>query len=375
MGNEISRNESLVFLNKVFTDTCTKSCPLMSNLTATPVNFNQQLTFFRSRERERDRDRDRERDCDKDRDRNRECEDNRCRCECHCDCGNDPIELDFDDELNFVVASTEVIISDFELAHPSCLTPGHVTVNGFPVDDLDFFNERFMAGTTDLMTRIGDCRCMDEGRSTSGFFLIAGAGSWRARMTVVLRGSVFGCGGCRDFKLLMTTRDNIFVDIPGQSTFAANSICLPCTTGGIAPVINFSFRAKATLLNPKITSVSEGGRCDLRVTGHLVTEPIADIQVTRQTLFRTEAERVNIPCDDIARCREFPGECQGEDDDSNAFALRGRCCDDRERDRDRDRDRDREHDRDCERDNDCERERERRRDRGFQFNGCNGCSF
>jgi len=353
-------NESMVYLNKVFSNIKIKSCPLMSSLTTDPESFDQQLTFFDAEE-------------------NRGCGCG-CGCNCGCDCGSFSCS-DLDGELNFVIDSTEVIVSDFDLANPAGIQPCNVTVDGIPVDSLDFFNERYMAATNDLMAGIGDCACMERDLSTKGYFLIAGIGGWRAKLTIVLRGSVFSCGGCKKFKLMMSTKNNVFVNIPGLTTFSVADLCLPCTTGGIAPVINFSFEAEANLLNPTITANPCGGTCQLAVTGCLVAEPIAEVQVTRQTLFTTNARTVNVPCDDIAKCRQNKGVCGQADDDRNALQLRNRCCDDG---------RGREDDNPCEQDDDndgdngcgcgdrrcsCQREESSPRSITCQFNGRNGCSF
>ena len=306
-------NESMVYLNKVFSDLKVKSCPLMTGIVADSTNFNQQLTFFDGNNSDSGCSCSCDCGCG-------------CNCSCNCNCGGTS-PIDGDDDLNYVVESTEVIISDFDLACPSELSACNVTVDGMPVDGLDFFNERYMAGTNNLMSKISDCTCMERGLSTKAYLLICNVGNWNAKLTIAVRGSVFGCGSCRRFKLLMTTKDGYYVNVPGLSTFAASSICLPCTTGGIAPVINFSFHADGTLLNPEITSDPQtGGQCGLRLTGCLITEPIAEVQVTRQTLFRTNAESVNVPCDDIDKCREFPGVCGEDDDFGSATAVRNKCC-------------------------------------------------
>lgn len=305
-------NESTVYLTKVFSDLTAQSCPLMSQLIAEPCDFDQQLTFLD----------DQNNGCG--------CCGSCCGCGC-CGCcgGNCQAAFEITDDTDFAIESTEVFVSDFDLSDPYALKPCHVTVDGLAVDGIDLFNQRYMAATTDLMSRIGDCECMERGRSSKGFLLISGVGSWNARLTIVLRGSAFGCSGCRRFKLVLTTKDCVTIDIPGTSSFASD-ICLPCTTGGIAPVINFSFKAKARLLNPVLRAVPGASQCALRLIGSLITEPEAEIQVTRQTLFRTTAESVNMPCDDLARCRQAAGRCENceDDDDSRAFRLRGRCCDD-----------------------------------------------
>lgn len=332
-------NESMVYLNKIFTDIDVKSCPLLSELVANGETFDQQLTFF---------------------DQN----DDHCSCGCGCNSC-----LDFDDDPTFVIDSTEVIITDFNLSDSGSLTVEDVTVDGITVDTLDFFNQRFIASTNNLLSQISDCACINRGQSTKGMLLIQNAGSWTARVTIIIRGSVFGCSGCKRFRLRMSTTENTTIDIPGTSTFAVSSICLPCIVGGIAPVINFSFDAKATLLNPNIITDTGNGNCSVIVTGSLVTEPIAEIQVTRQTLFRTNAEIVEQPCDDARRCRAYPDSCNCVDDASEAVQIRNRCCGDAVEEPC-------EHNADAEdKTSDCELVRSRTRQISCQWNGCNGCGF
>ncbi len=302
--------ESMVYLNKVFSDLRVKSCPLMTGITADSANFNQQLTFYDANSSSKD--------CS--------CDCGCCSCNCNCSCGG-AMPLEPDEDMNFVIESTEVVIGDFDLADPAGLSSCNVTVDGMPVDGLDFFNERYMAGTNNLMSKVSDCTCMEKGLPTKAYLLICNVGNWNARLTIAVRGSVFSCGSCKRFKLVMTTKDGYYVNVPGLSTFAASSICLPCTTGGIAPVINFSFHADGNLLNPEITyDPQSGGQCGLRLTGCLITEPIAEIQVTRQTLFKTNAESVSVPCDDLDKCRENAGICGEDDGFGSANSIRNKCC-------------------------------------------------
>lgn len=287
--------ESMVYLNKIFSNLESRSCPLLGELAASAETFDQQLSFF-------------------------DPDDGGCGCGCGCSTC-----LDFDGDLNFVIDTTQVFVSDFTLEDPETLSATDVTINGIPVDALEFFNERFMASTNTLMSQVSNCTCMENGASTKAMLLINNAGPWLAKLTIVIQGSVFGCGGCKRFKLVMTTRDGISIDIPGSSTFAVTSICLPCTTGGIAPIINFSFKAKASLLNPVITVDTGGGTCNVIVTGALVTEPIAAIQITRQTLFNIDAHLVEQACDDLRRCNQFPGTCGGE---AETVAISNPCCND-----------------------------------------------
>lgn len=305
--NNIS-TESTVYLNKIFSDIRIGSCPLMSSLTAASENFNQTLSFFDPPAPESDS----------------------CGCSCSCTCTGEGTAPGTGENLRFVIDSTEVIVSDFNPADPSSITACNVTADGIPVDSLEFFNDRYTASASELNSKVSDCGCIEKGLSTKVFFMIAGAGPWRTKLTLILRGSVFGAGSCRKFKLVMTTKDNVFVNIPGQATFASSEVCLPCTAGGIAPVISFSFDANATLLNPCISVESAcGSTWNFSVTGCLVAEPFADVQVTRQTLFRTNAQSVNVPCDDIEKCRQSNPVCGEKDDDSNAVSLHNRCCEDK----------------------------------------------
>ncbi len=375
--------ESMVYLNKVFTNLEARSCPLLGELIAGVQTFEQQLSFYEP------------------------ADENGCGCGCGCGCGGSTC-LDFDGDLNFVIDSTQVFVSDFNLETPGDLTAADVTVNGVAVDALDFFNERYMASTNALMSQISNCACLERGVSTKAMLLIREAGPWVAKITIVIHGSVFGCGGCKKFKLVMSTLDEVSIDIPGTSTFAVTDICLPCTTGGIAPIINFSFKAKASLLNPSIIVDTGGGTCNVILTGALVTEPIAAIQVTRQTLFSIDAATVEQPCDDLRRCNQAPGTCACEAD---VIPISNPCCDDGGRDRrgddgwrghgngdgcsNNDYDRQVGGDRDIDCDDGCgcdnydnDREgcngshgdnkrngRAQNRQICCQFNGCNGCSF
>ena len=306
--NNIS-TESTVYLNKILSDIRIGSCPLMSSLTAASENFDQTLSFFDPPAPETDH----------------------CGCSCGCTCTCESAAPGTHENLRFVIDSTEVIVSDFNPADPSSVTACNVTADGIPVDSLEFFNERYTASASELNSKVSDCGCIEKGLSTKVFFMIAGAGPWRAKLTLILRGSVFGAGTCRKFKLVMTTKDNVFVNIPGQATFASSELCLPCTAGGIAPIISFSFDANATLLNPCISVESAcGGTWNFSVTGCLVAEPFADVQVTRQTLFRTNAQSVNVPCDNIEKCRQTNPVCGEKDDDSNAVSLHNRCCEEKD---------------------------------------------
>lgn len=297
--------ESLVYLNQVFSDLEAPSCPLPGELTADSTTFTQQLSFYDPADID---------GCG--------CG---CNCGCGCGCGCGDNGIDFTDDLTFVIENTQVFVTNFALTNPEGLTAGNVTLNGLPVDTLTVAGDRFTATTDAVETQITNCACLERGQSTKAMLLIQGAGPWTAKLTIVVYGSIFGCGTCKKFRLVMTTREGVSIDIPGTSTFAVSQLCLPCTKAGIAPEIQFSFLAKATLLNPVITTDTGSGPCNVILSGALVAEPAAAIQVTRETLFTIDAAAVPQPCDDLARCNQAPGTCTCAAD----FPVPASpCCDD-----------------------------------------------
>ncbi|MDD4377731.1 MAG: hypothetical protein PHH48_06305 [Eubacteriales bacterium] len=269
-------NDSLVYLSKVFSNEHGTSCPILKNITTDSANFTQRITF---------EDNDDRRD--------------RCNCGCVFNCNCNGFEMN--DNMTFSINSTQVIINDFNLANPGGLTENNVTVNGLPVDNIDSFNQRYMASTYDLMSQIVKCSCIEKGLPTPVFFMVTGAGPWLVRVTFVIEGTIYDCGTCRNFKLCISSKENSPIAIPSQSTFSIPCISLPCTTDGIAPVINFQFNAVGSLLSPEL-SVVPGETCQLRLTTTLVLEPTINVEVTRETLFRTKAEEIMQPCDELSLC-------------------------------------------------------------------------
>ena len=277
--------ESLVYLNQVFTDLETPSCPLPGQFITTNETFTQQLSFYDP------------------------IDDNNCGCGCGCSCGCGENSISFTDNLTFSVENTQVFVNNFALSDPQSFLPANVTLNGIPVDTLTVEGDRYTATTDALEAQISNCACLERGQSTKAMLLVQGAGPWLAKLTIVVYGSVFGCGTCKKFKLVMSTREGVSIDIPGSSTFAVSQLCLPCTKGGIAPVIRFSFLAEATLLNPVIQTNTDAGTCNVTLTGTLITEPAASIQVTRETLFSIDADALPQPCDDLCKCKQASETC------------------------------------------------------------------
>lgn len=199
---------------------------------------------------------------------------------------------------------------------PNELGPNNVTVNGYNVDAVTVFNERYLAGTSDLMPNVSKCSCSEKGLSSPGFFMIEDVGPWIGKISVVIKGTAYGCGSCKKFRLCISSKGSIPIEISGCSTFAIPCISLPCTVDGMAPVINFQFDAIGSLLMPSITSCGNEG-CSVTLCGKLVIEPTVELQVTRQTLFKTNAEQVMLPCDDLALCNQCSDNCGCNNNNSN----------------------------------------------------------
>lgn len=260
------RCESTVYLNKIFSDSRVKSCPLLTDVTIDSTDFIQRLTFFD--------------DC----------------CESRCCCTP---ATDADAALTYTVDCVQVSVTDIDIPDASALTPASVSVNGIDVDSLTLMGNIYSAGTAELMNQVSNQMCMCKGLDTAGYFLITGAGPWDVALTITVYGIAEGCGTSRRFKLVYTSRPGTTIAVPGTSTFAVSRLCLPCTTMGISPVINFTFGGKASLLSPVITAPTAATPCALTLTGSLVLEPTAHVYVTRQTLFKTNADLVYTPCDNL----------------------------------------------------------------------------
>lgn len=260
------RCESTVYLNKIFSDSKIKSCPLLTDVTIDSTDFTQSLTFFD------------------------DCCDNRCCCS--------PVS-DAEAALTYTVDCVQVSVTNIEIPEASALAPANVSVNGIDVDSLTLAGNIYSAGTADLMNQVSNQMCMCKGLDTAGYFLITGAGPWNVALVITVYGVAEGCGTSKRFKLVFTSRPGTTISVPGTSTFAISRLCLPCTTMGISPVINFSFGGMASILSPVITAPVAATPCALTLTGSLVLEPTANVYVTRQTLFKTNADLVYTPCDDL----------------------------------------------------------------------------
>ena len=355
-NNSNCARENLVFLSKVFYDNTSSSCPVTVPIMTNDGGFTQQLTIG-----------DREIDCD---------------CDCNCGCRRDR-DCSFNlCNAEFTVTNSCVTITSALQAANSSFSADDITIDGFPVTDLDFQNGRYFADLSGIMADITRCPCVPrcahicEDRCDcqrdckkdcdcdcdrdGHFFLAEVPGPWELLFTIVLEGFVSNGNCTRDFRLCIKTRNDSSgrypVTVRASNNFGIQCVEIPCQSQGIAPALRFNFEGCAMLLNPVITvSPREEDDCpsrDVTVRGNLVFTPRINLQVVRPSLFALNAQEVDICCDNLGQCDPCaPHSC--------------RC---------RDMDRDSDCDRDCDRDdNNGRRRRRSESNERMQIPACQCC--
>ena len=355
-NNSDCTRENLVFLSKVFYDNTSSSCPVTVPIMTNDGSFTQQLTIG-----------DRDIDCD---------------CDCNCGCRRDR-DCSFNlCNAEFTVTNSCVTITSALQTDNSSFSADDITIDGFPVTDLDFQNGRYFADLSGIMADITrcpcaprcthicedrcdcqrdckkdcDCDCDRDGH----FFLAEVPGPWELLFTIVLEGFVSNGSCTRDFRLCIKTRNDSSgrypVTVRASNNFGIQCVEIPCQSQGIAPALRFNFEGCAMLLNPVITvSPREEDDCpsrDVTVRGNLVFTPRINLQVVRPSLFALNAQEVDICCDNLGQCDPCaPHSC--------------RC---------RDMDRDSDCDRDCDKDdNNGRRRRRSESNERMQIPACQCC--
>jgi len=217
----------------------------------------------------------------------------------------------------FNIENSFVAVDFFGPANPASITPGQVTLDGFPVDTITFENGQFTARAPNAIARIQNRRCLDLNLPTKAFFLINNAGPWVLRATYVLEGTV-NTGGrtCRFCARFSNAPDapNTMLPAGSLSNFAVRDLALPCSINGISPDILFQFNAKVNLINPELTTdcgiITTNGtgssrviinnvlanNCRLVLTSTVSVEPVVHVQTVRRTLFCVNACEGLQPC-------------------------------------------------------------------------------
>ena len=330
-NNSNCTRENLVFLSKVFYDNTSSSCPVTVPIMTNDGGFTQQLTIG-----------DRDIDCD---------------CDCNCGCRRDR-DCSFNlCNAEFTVTNSCVTITSALQAANSSFSADDITIDGFPVTDLDFQNGRYFADLSGIMADITRCPCVPrcthicEDRCDcqrdckkdcdcdcdrdGHFFLAEVPGPWELLFTIVLEGFVSNGSCTRDFRLCIKTRNDSSgrypVTVRASNNFGIQCVEIPCQSQGIAPALRFNFEGCAMLLNPVIT-VSPRGEddCpsrDVTVRGNLVFTPRINLQVVRPSLFALNAQEVDICCDNLGQCDPCaPHSCRCRESNERMQIPACQCC-------------------------------------------------
>lgn len=287
---------SLVYLNKIYYDNRDTSCPLLHELTTSPVTFTQRLQTNAIQT----------------------CGCNcGCGCGCNCGCGCD---LTLTEDTVFNITNTYITIDEFGLSPTAELEAADITIDGRTITGLSYNNGQYIGDLSGIMDQITTCPCATKRTACTcmpndnchmdcdndgHFFLAQVPGPWILNATLVLEGNVTSLGRTCTFKICLRTVQNCQhpgIIIPGSNNFALYCVDIPCQTAGIAPSLLFDFDACASLLNPQLSVVCIDGEPVIQLNTVLVLTPEIHLQVIKATRFNLNATEVPIPCDNIGQC-------------------------------------------------------------------------
>lgn len=356
--NSHDSHDNLVYLNKIFYDNTENASPILTQFTTTTTAFSRQLTIGDDI-------------CPDERDFRRE----RSRMDRTSCCCN----MEITPGTGFDITHAFVIVHSFNLARNAPFSANDVTVDGFPITDLDTSGGQFIGDLSGIMPDITRCPCKSPCANPcpGNFVMIDAVGPWLLEATIVAEGNVNTNGTMCQFRLCFAPIEGAPTMINGDATFAFCDVNIPCQKSRFAPSLIFDFDACASILNPRITVNNMNGNNVAVLSGSLVVTPTAALKVTRPSLFSINANEVEMPCDDVGQCNpcnRFEAECFEPENECG-------CCDkdrDAERERDMNRDRDRERDRNRNRDRDRDRDDRRTSPRSmnaFQCCDTNGFGF
>lgn len=236
----------------------------------------------------------------------------------------------------FEIDNSFVAVEYFNTRPPGNISAAQVTVDGFPVDSVNFTNGQYTAATSNVLPQVQNDRCLDRGLPTKAFFLISNAGPWDFRATYVLEGTVNTNGRLCRFRAEISNAPgspNSMLPAGSLSSFAVPNLSLPCAINGVAPNILFQFSAKINLVNPRLVvncglltandlaSAEEAAASDLAcqsiigpifsnncrvsLVSTIAVEPVVHVETVRRTLFCINACEGLQPCDGSVRAAEI----------------------------------------------------------------------
>lgn len=341
---DISPGSNVVYLNKVFFDDTNTSCPILFNLTTLPEAFTRQITFSPLQDRCGCEERDRDRGCGC---RGCGCDCGSCGCGCgSCGCGScGCCDFTLTEDTTFQVEDSRITVTGFALSPSARFDAGDVTIDGFPVTELNLINGQYVAdlsGIMDEITRCPDrkdrrsCSCHSDDRcrmdcdNDGHFFLAQVPGPWILSAAIILEGTASNGSRTCHFRACFKTRPGSGISgitIPGSDNFAINCVEIPCQAAGISPTLVFDFDACASLLNPRLTAVCTEDACTLRLNATLVLTPDIRLQVTRPARFMINAREIELRCDNVGQCDPCREDCCCDHEESEATRPAADCND------------------------------------------------
>ncbi len=292
----IRPDSNLVYLNKIYFSDSQVSCPILYALTTTPETFTQQITFGQPQNSF-----------------------SGCSCGCGCGCSG-CCDFTLTETSTFTITDSRIVVTAFNLSADAQFVAEEVTIDGFPVTELQLVSGQYVADLSGIMEditecpctagRIASCHCMPDDRCNipcengGRFFLAQVPGPWVLGATIILEGTVSNGARTCTFRLCLRTipGDEGGITIPGTDNFAMYCVEIPCQTNGITPALVFDFSACASLLNPVLTVTGTGETAEVSLTTTLVISPEINLQVTKPALFQLNATEVDMECDNVGQC-------------------------------------------------------------------------
>lgn len=346
---------NLVYMDKVFSRRKGGTCPLITELNTSDgcsENFVVELTTYGGTHTN----------------------------ECHCSCNSECNSIFIGSPPVFTVEKSHVEIEYFNVYPPACMC---ASFDGVDANNIMYSNGRYLISIADINAEIQSAKCAAQGLPTKCFFLLRNAGPWAFRAKYILEGTVSANGKVCCFKAKVYSKDNTPNEtLPpcNLSNFTIDGLSIPCTVNGIAPDVFFQFGACANLINPKLY-LQENGR-GLALETCIAITPLIQVEVVRRTLFKVNAQEGLLPCDgvdpeeDLVLC-DFDGGCKQPCHDPCLELCDTPCekpcsnscsdscnngCNDSCNDNGNDH---------CH----CSNGTPIQPRTGFQYNGCNGCSW
>lgn len=241
VGCELDRNNIQnipVYLNVIFDETCAPGSPLSASVTTTPQTYEivQRFQPFKG---------------------------------CCTDCL-------LDDSSIFEIDSIDVCVEMIPV-NPLTISGSQVLVNGIP-SPAPIDTERTDLYRAEIDPGVTNSNCEEKCLGTKSSVLLDSIAGWTAIMRYDICGIVSTCGSTCKFFLSYKNLYTIPQTLTGTSTFIVDPICIPDFGPGQSPTLDFTFTAKAQIVNPVLTA---DGCSPPTLTGTVYVTPIVNMEVTK----------------------------------------------------------------------------------------------